>query len=86
MGVVYGVLPLPMVVGREAQHSGDEAPNFIRFPRSEKGIVGAVVKNNEDANPASRPPGWQEEPSANRKWRKSDTLFPTIGDSLLLNL
>ena len=49
MGMVDGVLPLPMVVGREAKHSSDEAPNLIGFARSKEGIVGAVVKNNEDA-------------------------------------
>ena len=50
MGMVDGVLPLPMVVGREAEHSSNEAPNLIGFARSKEGIVGAVVKNNEDAN------------------------------------
>lgn len=47
---VYGVLPLPMVVGCEAEHSGDESPNFIGSPRAEKRIVSAVVKNNKNAN------------------------------------
>ena len=48
MGMGDGVLPLPMVVGREAKHSVMK-PQTHCFARSKEGIVGAVVKNNEDA-------------------------------------
>ena len=49
MGMGDGVLPLPMVVGREAKHSVMK-PQTHCFARSKEGILGAVVKNNEDAN------------------------------------
>jgi len=46
-GVVNGMLPLPVMVGREGQDAGDKAQDVVGHSGFEKGSVPAVVENDE---------------------------------------
>jgi hypothetical protein len=46
-GMMHGMLPPPMVIGCELEHSGDESQKNVSAPRLEKGFVGAVVENDK---------------------------------------
>ena len=54
-GVMQGMFPAPMKIGRECERAGDEAHDVIGLARGEERAVAAVVEN--DKHPHQKPRG-----------------------------
>jgi len=49
-----GVFILPFVIREEGQKASDHANPFVRFTARTKGVMPAVVKDDEDADKETR--------------------------------
>ncbi len=82
--MVEGVLPTPVVIGRQDDHPGDEAPDGIRRLRFEIRTVPAVVSDDESPNhePARENRAAERHPVIHRADRRAQAEIhePPEGD------